>query len=169
MYEKNLTYFLFIEIIPPHLPLLDEDPVSLPQGSKCRSMLCCYQLMAFIFSADTLLDAAECATRAIISLHKTSSVDCINNLVLDRVPRDVYTLVGSTSLDHEHLEGNTDDVFAIRLLLGGAIPTLNEVPKKGIVVMLTRNLSIDDRLTKCTKLVILGVSSHVLHVKTLDV
>ena len=71
-----------------------------------------YENLDFEFSADTLLDAAEWASRAIISLHNTFA-DRITNLVLDRVPRDVYTLVGLTSLDHEHLKGNTGDVFAM--------------------------------------------------------
>ena len=73
-----------------------------------------YDKLDFVFPADTLLDAAECATRAIISLHITS-VDRINNFVLDRVPGDVCVYFGriDQSSCPRALEGNTDDVFAM--------------------------------------------------------
>lgn len=56
------------------------------------------------------VDSGACSKRSIISLHN-DAVDDINASVLSRFPGVAHTLEGRTILDHEHFEGDTDDVF----------------------------------------------------------
>ncbi|CAN0439159.1 unnamed protein product, partial [Ectocarpus fasciculatus] len=125
----------------------------------------------FVFPLEVLKDPIACAKRAVISLHK-DTVDDINDRVLTRIPDVCHTLEGRTLLDHEHLEGDTDDVFCmsdyLSLLQPPGIPAHTIRLKKGVVVMLCRNLSIDDKLTNGSKVLVMDINAYTLQVKTLD-
>ena len=125
----------------------------------------------FVYPPEVLQDPVACSRRAIISLHN-DSVDEINNSVLSRVPGETYTLQGRTLLDHEWLEGDLDDSFCmngyLEQLAHGGVPAHTITLKKGIVVMLTRNISIDDRLTNGSKVLVVDIQPYTLLVKTLD-
>lgn len=125
----------------------------------------------FVFPEDILANPEECSKRSIISLHNVS-VDRINDFVLERVPGESYLLQGSTTLDHEHAEGEVDDAFAMSDFLShmsqSGVPQNTIHLKKGVVVMLCRNLSLDERLTNGTKVLVLDISTHVLRIQTLD-
>lgn len=125
----------------------------------------------FVFPPEIFADPLACSKRAIISLHN-DAVDDINKSVLSRFPGDSHTLEGRTMLDHEYLEGDTDDIFSmsdyLSLLQPSGVPAHTITLKKGVVVMLCRNLSVDDGLTNGTKVVVVDIKPYTLQVQTLD-
>lgn len=95
----------------------------------------------FIYSPEVLSTPDLCAKRAIITLHNTT-IDDVNNALLERMPGATHILVGRTSLDHENLEGNLEDAFCMSEYLStldySGVPSHTLQIKTGTVVMLTR-------------------------------
>lgn len=125
----------------------------------------------FVFPSSVLSDPVSCSKRAVVTLHN-DSVDDINTKVLAKVPGHCHTLEGRTLLDHEHLEGDLTDTFCmseyLSLLQPAGVPAHTIHLKTDVVVMLCRNLSVDDRLTNGTKVVLLEIKPYTLKVQTLD-
>lgn len=125
----------------------------------------------FVFPREVFTDPVACSKRSIISFHN-DNVDDINAAVLSRFPGVSHTLEGRTMLDHEHLEGDTNDFFSmseyLSLLRPSGVPSHTIKLKKGVVVMLCRNLSIDHRLSNGTKVVVEDIKPYTLQVRTLD-
>lgn len=148
---------------------VDEDGFTTISGVQTEDNL--EEAIDFVFPPEVLQDPMACSKRAVVSLHN-DTVDDINNKVLARIPEVCHTLEGRTLLDHEHLEGDTDDVFCmseyLSLLQPPGIPAHTINLKKGVVVMLCRNMSVDDRLTNGTKVVVLDINPYTLQVQTLD-
>ncbi|CAM9702615.1 unnamed protein product, partial [Ectocarpus sp. 13 AM-2016] len=69
------------------------------------------------------------------------------------------------------MEGRVDDAFVMSEYLShltvSGVPAITIRLKKGVVVMLCRNMSILERLTNDTKVVVLDIKPHVLQVQTL--
>ncbi|CAM9905295.1 unnamed protein product [Ectocarpus sp. 12 AP-2014] len=124
-----------------------------------------------IFLDDVLKNPSACAKRGIIFTHN-DSVARVNAAVLAGVDGETYTLQGRTMLDHEHLDPDVDDFFRMSQFLHqmehSGVLSHGIKLKVGVVVMLCRNLSIDDCLTNGTKVVIVAIQPFTLKVKTLD-
>lgn len=125
----------------------------------------------FVFPGDVLQDPSACAKRGVISTHN-DSVARVNAAVLARVDGETYTLRGRTMLDHEHLDPDVDDFFRMSQFLNqvehSGVPSHEISLKERVVVMLCRNLSIDDCLTNGTKVVVVAIQPYTLQVQTLD-
>ncbi|CAN0450238.1 unnamed protein product, partial [Ectocarpus sp. 8 AP-2014] len=123
----------------------------------------------FVFPEDVLQDPSACAKRGIISTHN-DSVARVNAAVLERVHGEKYTLQGRTMLNHEHLDPDVDDFFRMSQFLNqmehSGVPSHEIQLKVGVVVMLCRNLSIDDCLTNGTKVIVQDIQPFTLQVKT---
>ncbi|CBJ30931.1 conserved unknown protein [Ectocarpus siliculosus] len=111
----------------------------------------------FGFPDDVLQNPSACAKRGIISTHN-DSVARVNAAVLARMNGETCTLQGRTMLDHEHLDPDVDDFFRMSQFLNqmepSSVPSHDINLKVGVVVLLCRNLSIDDCLTNGTKVVL---------------
>ena len=125
----------------------------------------------FVNPPEIFSDPVARSKRSIITFHN-DNVDEINASVLSRFPGACHTLEGRTMLEHEHLEGDTNDVFSmseyLSLLRPSGVPSHTITLKKGVVVMLCRNLSIDHRLTNGTKVLVEDIQPYTLQVRTLD-
>ncbi|CAN0447843.1 unnamed protein product, partial [Laminaria digitata] len=69
-------------------------------------------LQYYVFPPNVLADPVSCSKHCGVSLHN-DNVDIINGLVLNRVPGELLTLEGRTLLNHELLECELDDAFAM--------------------------------------------------------
>ncbi|CAN0034246.1 unnamed protein product, partial [Ectocarpus fasciculatus] len=122
----------------------------------------------FVFPGDVLQDPSACAKRGVISTHN-DSVARVNAAVLARVDGETYTLRGRTMLDHEHLDPDVDDFFRMSQFLNqvehSGVPSHEISLKERVVVMLCRNLSIDDCLTNGTKVVVVAIQPYTLQVQ----
>lgn len=125
----------------------------------------------FVYPADVLVDPVKCAKRAIITSHN-DTVDDINNMVLEKMPGELQTVVGRTLLDHECLEGDMEDSFCMSDYLTtvhhSGVPAHTLSLKVGIVVLLTRNLDVVNRLCNGSKLVVEEIRPYTLRVLCIE-
>lgn len=124
----------------------------------------------FVFPPNILADPVSCSKHCVVTLHN-DNVDIINDLVLGRVPGELHTLEGRTLLNHELLECEVDDAFAMTVYLStlqhSGVPSHVLNLKVGVCVMLTRNLDVSAGLTNGAKVIVKAILTYTLQVSTL--
>ncbi|CAN0280642.1 unnamed protein product, partial [Scytosiphon promiscuus] len=114
----------------------------------------------FVFPPNILADPVSCSKHCVVTLHN-DNVDIINDLVLGRVPGELHTLEGRTLLNHELLECEVDDAFAmtgyLSTLQHSGVPSHVLNLKVGVCVMLTRNLDVSAGLTNGAKVIVKAI------------
>ena len=144
------------------------DGLDLPDSGGLRTDVELQASLDF-FPQQFLADPVSCSRHCVVTLH--NDVDINNDLVLNRVPGKLHTREGRTLLNHEVLECELDDAFALADYLStlqhSGVPSHSLKLKVGVCVLPTRNLDVTASLTHGAKVVVKSILPYTLQVSTL--